>query len=88
MGQDLMPRYKVARGLHSIHILQRELVAYVEIITVSLWDSEEALNVFLETLPSSKAAPELAGISFEPRTYTLLVSWQSRHPGQSHDVPC
>jgi heme-degrading monooxygenase HmoA len=88
MQRDLLPSYKGAPGLDSVHILQRELVAYVEITTVSLWDSEEALGVFLETETFEDTPREFAGIEFEPHTYVVLMSRQNQQPNRGRDEPC
>lgn len=72
--RERLPVYEVAPGLDSVHFLQRALVAYYELITISVWDSEEALTVFLEKSTSDSGLQEYAGIEFEPRTYELLLS--------------
>jgi len=80
MQQELIPRYESAPGLDSIHVLHRELVAYVEITLVSVWFSQEALSVFLDTRPFEHSSPEFAGIEFEPHTYAVLMSRQKQEP--------
>jgi heme-degrading monooxygenase HmoA len=86
--REVVPRYEGAAGLDSIHVLQRELVAYVEVTTLSLWDSEEALKVFLETRPVEYTPRGFAGIEFEPRTYTVLMSQHKQEPKQDRNEPC
>jgi heme-degrading monooxygenase HmoA len=80
MENNLVPRYTNSPGLSSIQLLKREFVAYDEITTISSWDSEEAMNAFLETKPFDRTPFEFAGIEFEPRLYHVLMS-------KSRDVP-
>ena len=87
MQRDLMPRYEAAAGLQSIQVLLRELVAYVEVTTISVWDSEDALRLFLET-PFDRTAPEVVGIEFEPRTYVILTSRHKEQQKQDRNEPC
>jgi heme-degrading monooxygenase HmoA len=68
MQRELIPRYEGAPGLDSLHVLHRELVAYVEITLISLWDSEETWSVSLETRPFEHTSRKFGGIEFEPHT--------------------
>jgi heme-degrading monooxygenase HmoA len=72
--RTLLPAYEAAAGLNSVHLLQRSLVAYEELITISVWDSEEGLIHFVERCAPQSVGPDLAGIEFEPHSYTLLLS--------------
>jgi heme-degrading monooxygenase HmoA len=83
-----LPQYEGAAGLDSIHVLQREFVAYVEITTLSLWDSEEALRAFLEAPPVEDTPRNFMGIEFEARTYTVLVVRHKQEPNQGRNEPC
>lgn len=78
--RNLIPRYEAALGLASVHLLQRQLLAYVEVITISVWDSDAALKNFFRDCPVDDVQNQSAGIEFEPRTYVLLTSRQ----GQQH----
>ncbi len=70
-----IPTYEDAAGLASFCILQRPFVAYVELVTISLWQSEQALSRFLATLAPTPAATDGYGaIRLEARNYTVLVS--------------
>jgi hypothetical protein len=70
-----IPTYEAATGLASFCILHRPFVAYVELITISFWQSERALTQFLETQRPIPAATETFGaIRLEARNYTVLVS--------------
>jgi hypothetical protein len=80
--RDLIPRYQTASGLESISILQRVVVAYVEVITISAWQSQDALTHFFATWPADMKH-ECAGIEFEPHTYTLLMSRQGQRRDQN-----
>jgi len=78
--RNLIPRYEAALGLDSVHLLQRQLLAYVEVITISVWDSDAASKNFFKDSPVDDKQNHLGGIEFEPRTYVLLTSRQ----GQQH----
>lgn len=76
--RSLLPAFEAASGLDSVHLLQRSLVAYDELIAISVWNSEEALVRFVESCPSHCAERELAAIEFEPHTYNLVASRRGR----------
>jgi hypothetical protein len=78
--RNLLPAYERAHGLDSVHLLYRSLVAYDELVTVSLWLSEEALAQFTASCDLQECSPELSGIKFEPRTYTLVLSRNVQSP--------
>jgi hypothetical protein len=46
LSKRVLPLYRAADGLQSVSVLQRELVAYGEVATLSAWDSEEAMLQF------------------------------------------
>jgi hypothetical protein len=46
-----IPQYEAAAGLVSVSLLQRPFVAYVELLTISLWVTEKAMTSFLEGQP-------------------------------------
>lgn len=79
-----IPRYNRAAGLESLSLLQRELIAYVEVITITVWDSEDALNRFFQDWPLDDTKCEYAGIEFEPATYSLLMF--RRNPQRDHGL--
>jgi len=49
LEQFLIPRYEAASGLISVFLLQRPFVAYVELVTLSMWQSDEDMTRFLES---------------------------------------
>ena len=51
LQRDVIPAYEAALGIVSIQLLRRSLVAYDELLTISVWESEDVLVRFLETLP-------------------------------------
>lgn len=77
--RDLIPNFEVAEGLEWVWFLRRRLGTYVEVVTISVWQSEGALTRFFENWPFSEATKEYLGIEFEPRIYTV---WASR-PGHA-----
>jgi heme-degrading monooxygenase HmoA len=74
-----IPDYEFAPGLHSVSLLRRECVAYVEVMTVSLWNSEKALRRFMQSRSIPKHVRNDGGeIQLEKRTYELLFSCEGR----------
>jgi heme-degrading monooxygenase HmoA len=70
-----IPNYGAAAGLASFYVLQRSVVAYVELLSISFWESEQVLTRFLDTQTPTRAATESYGvIHLEARNYTLLIS--------------
>ena len=62
--------YEIAPRLESVLLLQRPLVAYVELMTISIWRSEKALARFSASQPSFDSTNnEYGGVHFEPRIY-------------------
>lgn len=47
LSEHVLPLYRVAEGLQSVSVLQRKLVAYGEIVTLSAWESDQAMSKFL-----------------------------------------
>lgn len=75
-----LPSYAVAPGLVSVSLLQRSFVAYVEVMTVSNWRSDEALRRFAENRRFfANAKTEYGTIQLDPRTYELVVSREGEH---------
>jgi hypothetical protein len=80
--RDVIPRYEAAPGIISVWLLQRPFVAYIEFVVLSIWQSEKAMQEFLET----HSLPDFVGegvIQLEPHTFEILLS---RH-GKSADAP-
>jgi heme-degrading monooxygenase HmoA len=78
--RNLLPAYNKAPGLDAVHFLHRSLVAYDELVTISVWQSEEALRHFTAGSDPDVGSRELAGIEFEPRTYKLVLSRNIQPP--------
>jgi heme-degrading monooxygenase HmoA len=74
-------RFQAMRQLLvSVSLLQRSFVAYVEVMKVSIWRSEEALRRFAENRPFfADLKTEYGSIQLDPRTYELVVSRDSEH---------
>jgi hypothetical protein len=73
----LLPTYETAEGLFSVCVSKRELVAYIEVLTISSWQSEEALLRFIQT--NARVAEKTPGfISQEPHSFELLYSLPGR----------
>ena len=67
---SVLPYYEAAKGLVSVSLSQREMAAHLEVLTVSIWQSEDALRHF--DGDASQVPAECALISLEGRTYQLL----------------
>ena len=79
VGTSVMPAYEAAVGLISVSISRRQVVAYVEFLTLSIWQSDEALKRFLEGQPAATGVTSDRGIIYvEPRAYELVVSREGK----------
>jgi len=67
-------RYENAPGLASVWVLQRPFVAYVELLTISLWESEQALASFVETEPpTDRTKPPYGAVRLDARQYEFVL---------------
>jgi len=74
-----IPAYESAVGLISVSLSRRQVVGYVEFLTLSTWQSEEALRRFLEGRPASTGVKSDGGVIYmEPRAYELVVSREGK----------
>jgi len=74
-----IPTYQAAEGFVSLCLLQRPFVAYVELLMISIWESEAALDRFTASqLPVDGAERDHAIIRLGLRTYELLASSESK----------
>jgi hypothetical protein len=72
-----IPTYRAAAGLVSVSVCQRPVVSYVELLTLTLWQSEQALSKFLEgDLAAANDRNENDVIHMEAHVYELLVTRQ------------
>jgi heme-degrading monooxygenase HmoA len=72
--QNLLPNYEIAAGLLSVSLSHRSVVAYVELLTISNWESEESLRRFLETCPQQVESSTNDGMIYtEPHTYEIVA---------------
>ena len=59
-----------------VMVLRRSLVAYVELMVISVWESEEALARFTESEivcdPADSACSECGAVRLEARVFELL----------------
>jgi hypothetical protein len=71
LRRSVIPLYSDATGLVSLSMLRRQLVAYGEVVTMSTWESCDAMGEFLlNKLPS--AASLYTVFRREALTYELL----------------
>ena len=68
----ILPRYLSSQGLILVCLLQRPLVAYIELMTVSVWKTQE--DQFLQRGPGI-VVPERSDdiIQLEARAYDVIV---------------
>jgi heme-degrading monooxygenase HmoA len=77
-----IPCYEVASGLIGVSVLQKPFVAYVELMTVSVWRSEEALNRFVrDQLPADRAKAGRGTLQLSERIYEVVLSREGRLRG-------
>src|SRR5882762_2326592 len=62
--------------LISFCVLQRPFVAYVELLTISFWQSEQVLPRFLEGQSPADEIGSCGAIQLEARNYTVLIYWR------------
>ena len=79
--RHLIPHYEAARGLDSVWLLQRPFVAYIEVTTMSMWNSEEALTNFFENWPFDEAARDYGALELYSQKHTLLGFRQGQNRG-------
>jgi heme-degrading monooxygenase HmoA len=70
--KSVMPLYSGASGLLSVSILQRRLVAYGEVATVSAWQSSDAMHKFFQSTLPPCTATRYTVIRRDPITYELV----------------
>lgn len=79
VGSSVMPAYETAVGLISVSLSRRQVVGYVEFLTLSIWQSDEALKRFVEAQPSATGVRSDGGVIYvEPRAYELVVSREGK----------
>jgi len=72
-----IPAYEAAAGLISVSVFQRLVVGYVELLTLTMWQSEQALTRFLEGRPpTNNDRSDYGVIHMEPHVYELVSSRQ------------
>jgi heme-degrading monooxygenase HmoA len=79
MRSRTIPTYQAAKGFVSHCLLERSFVAHVELLMISVWESEPALNRFTASQPPVDGAErDRDNIRVSSRTYELLVSGESK----------
>jgi heme-degrading monooxygenase HmoA len=74
-----LPNYEVAAGLVWVACLRQPFVAYVEVMTLSVWKSEQAMVRFMESAPTKDNPANPTGvIELDPHAYELLVSAEGK----------
>jgi hypothetical protein len=73
-----IPAYEAASGLVSVTMVRRNLGEYVEVLTFSIWQSEDALLRF--GLPNQDVMKEYDGVAFGVREYETVLVRQGPSP--------
>jgi hypothetical protein len=72
-----IPTYEAAEGLISVSIFRRVVSGYVELLTFTVWQSEQGLTRFLENCPpAEKLSSDNGVIHMGARVYELVTSGQ------------
>lgn len=78
LRQQVLPAYVSASGILSVAVLQRTLVAYHEVVILSLWESRDAVFEFAGNDPGAEVSiKELGVILKEPVNFELVTIWSS-----------
>lgn len=78
LREQILPAYMSAKGILSVAVLQRTLVAYHEVIILSLWESPEAVFEFARNDSGAEASmKELGVILKDPVNFELVSIWSS-----------
>ena len=66
--------YECAPGLLSVWLVQRPQVGYIEFLTLSLWQSEQTLNSFVEGQTREyRGTAEYGAVRMDSRVYELAL---------------
>ena len=74
--------YESAAGLVSVWLLRRQFVAYIEVMTVSLWESALALHQFTKSqVAEYRGGVDYGAVRMEARTYELATLREGKRRG-------
>jgi hypothetical protein len=74
---SIIPVYESAADLISLSVFQRPVVGYVELLTLTMWQSDQALTRFLEdNLATDSDRSSYGVIHMEPQAFELVESRQ------------
>jgi len=72
----VVPQYQNSPGLVSVSLLQRLVVGYVEVLILSIWRSQEALDRFTAHDSSGEdIRTRFGAIPMEPHSYEVVAKW-------------
>jgi hypothetical protein len=81
LESSVIPSYEAAAGMVRVYLLQQRFVAYVEVLTVSLWHSQDGLGRFVEGQSLTEDVGQKHGvIEVEPRSFDVLLSRRGKLP--------
>jgi heme-degrading monooxygenase HmoA len=74
LESGVIPTYEPAAGIVRVYLLQRRFVAYAEVLTVSLWRSQQAVGRFVESQSLTQDVRQKYGvIEVEPRSFEVVL---------------
>ena len=83
-----IPAYEAAAGLISVALVRRHFVEYVEVATISTWESEETMTRFLgEAAPIDPLQPLPSLLEWEAHIYQMVVA-RNRMQSDERSNPC
>jgi hypothetical protein len=83
-----IPAYEAAAGLISVALVQRQFAEYVEVATISTWQSEETMTRFLgQAAPIDPSQPVRSLIEWQAHIYEMVVARNGMQPDERHN-PC
>ena len=79
MQNSVLLHYQNSPGLVSVSLLQRLVVGYVEVLILSIWRSQEALDGFTANDSSAEEIrTRFDAIPMEPHSYEVVASGVGR----------
>lgn len=83
-----IPACEAAAGLISVALVRRQFVEYVEVSTISTWQSEETMTRFLgQAAPIDPSQPVRLLVEWEAHIYEMVVARDGMQSDGRHN-PC
>ena len=83
-----IPAYEASPGLISVVLVRRQFAEYVEVATISTWQSEEAMARFLgHAVLLDPSPPMISMVEWDAHIYEMVEARCGEHPNVPRD-PC